>query len=145
MSDSTIPQVSENETLEAQAAVCEKESSRILIVDDALFMRKKLRKILEDNHFTVVGEADNGQDALALTASLNPDIVTMDITMPGVDGVTSLKAIKKLKPDMKVIMISALGHKSKIMDSLKSGACDFVIKPFVPERVVEVMTRMTAN
>ncbi len=117
----------------------------VMIVDDAKFMRGKLRNILENCNFHVVGEAEDGRQAVQLFGKLKPDITTMDITMPNVDGITSLKAIKKISPDAKVVMISAIGQKEKVRDSILAGAMDFIIKPFVPERVIEVVTRIAAK
>lgn len=114
----------------------------VMIVDDAKFMRKKLRSILENCNFTIAGEADDGMQAVKLYAELKPDVVTMDITMPLVDGLTALKAIKKVDPAAKVIMISALGQKEKVRDSIVAGAKDFIIKPFVAEKVAEIVSRV---
>jgi len=118
------------------------KKKKILVVDDAKFMRNKLKNILSNCNFHVVGEAEDGKQAAQLFAKLKPDVVTMDITMPNVDGITSLKAIKKINPDARVVMISALGQKDKITDSIVAGAMDFIIKPFVPDKVVEVLTRV---
>lgn len=115
---------------------------KVLIVDDAAFMRRKLRSILEQSDMEVVGEADNGRRAIDLIDACNPDIITMDITMPEVDGITSLKAIRAARPGARVIMISAIGQKEKVKDSILAGARDFIIKPFVPERVTEVISRV---
>lgn len=116
--------------------------TKVLIVDDAKFMRVKLRKILEDGGYLVVGEAEDGKEAVQLFSQLKPNITTMDITMPEVDGITALRAIRKLDPAAKVVMISALGQKEKVKDSIFAGAMDFIIKPFTPERVIEVITRV---
>lgn len=117
----------------------------VLIVDDAKFMRNKLRNILENANFKVVAEAEDGRDAVGLYNKHKPDVVTMDITMPNVDGITSLRAIKKIDPKARVIMISALGQKDKVKDSIIAGAMDFVIKPFVPEKVVEIISRIASK
>jgi two-component system chemotaxis response regulator CheY len=114
----------------------------VLIVDDTKFMRSKLRNILECGNFKIAGEAEDGQQAVAMFERLKPDVVTMDITMPNMDGISSLKEIKKFRPEAKVIMISALGQKEKVRDSLVAGASDFILKPFVPEKVLEVITRI---
>jgi len=118
---------------------------KVLVVDDAKFMRAKLKTILDGSDFEVVGEAGDGKEALNMYSRLRPDLVTMDITMPVVDGITSLKAIRKLDPDARVVMISALGQKEKIKDSIIAGARDFILKPFVPEKVVEVVTRVAGK
>jgi len=117
----------------------------VLVVDDAKFMRNKLRNILENANFKVVAEAEDGRDAVALYNKHKPDVVTMDITMPNVDGITSLRAIKKLDPKARVVMISALGQKDKVRDSIIAGAMDFVIKPFIPEKVVEIIARIAGK
>jgi two-component system, chemotaxis family, chemotaxis protein CheY len=115
----------------------------ILIVDDAKFMRNKLRSILEGAGFFIIGEAEDGRQAVQEYTKLKPDVTTMDITMPEVDGITSLKAIKKIDPKAKVVMISALGQKEKVRDSIFAGALDFIIKPFSPEKIVEIITRIS--
>lgn len=117
----------------------------VLVVDDAKFMRAKLKSILETGNFKILGEAEDGKIAVQLYAKLKPDLVTMDITMPNVDGITALKAIKKINPEAKVVMISALGQKDKVKDAIIAGASDFIIKPFIPEKVVECLTRITKN
>ncbi|MFA6449901.1 MAG: FapA family protein [bacterium] len=117
----------------------------VLIVDDAKFMRAKLRNILENGNFKVIGEAEDGSQAIQLHAKLNPDIVTMDITMANMDGLSALKALKKISPEAKVIMISALAQKDKVKECIVAGASDFVVKPFVPERVVEVVSRVASR
>ena len=113
----------------------------ILVVDDALFMRTILKKALTDAGFTVVGEAENGQVAVSRYQELRPDVVMMDITMPIMDGLTALKEIKKLAPDAVVIMCTALGQESTVMDAINSGAKDYIIKPFKPEKVTEAVKK----
>ncbi len=122
----------------------EKKKS-VLVVDDAKFMRNKLKNILENANFNVLGEAEDGKIAVQLYSKLNPDVVTMDITMPNVDGLTALKAIKKMNPKANVIMISALGQKEKVKDAIIAGAKDFIIKPFVPDKVVEIINRVAGK
>src|SRR5690606_27996797 len=112
-------------------------SKRVLIVDDAIFMRMKLKDILEKNGFEVVAEAQNGLDAIEKFKSERPDLVTMDITMPDMDGITALKGIKEIDPSAKVVMCSAMGQQSMVMDAIKSGAIDFIVKPFDSERVIQ--------
>ena len=114
----------------------------VLIVDDTKFMRSKLRNILECGNFKIAGEAEDGQQAVSMFERLKPDVVTMDITMPNMDGISSLKEIKKQRPEAKVIMISALGLKEQVRDSLVAEASDFILKPFVPEEVLEVISRI---
>lgn len=114
----------------------------VLIADDAKFMRAKLARILEDNGFSVVAEAEDGFQARELALKFNPDIITLDITMPGLDGISALKSIKEDAPDARIIMISALGQKSKVKECFIAGARDFIIKPFVEERVIDTLTKV---
>jgi two-component system chemotaxis response regulator CheY len=119
-------------------------ANRILITDDALFMRVTLKKILTEGGFEVVGEAQNGAEAVALYSQLKPDIVTMDITMPEMDGLQALKEIKKIDPSAKVVMCSAMGQKNMVVEAVQSGAKDFIVKPFQPDRVLESMRKLAA-
>ena len=116
---------------------------RILLVDDAVFMRMKLKDILEKNGYEVVGEAQNGIEAIEKYKAEKPDLVTMDITMPEMDGVTALKEIKKIDPKAKVIMCSAMGQQSMVMDAIQAGAIDFIVKPFDNDRVIESINKAT--
>ena len=116
-------------------------AARILIVDDAAFMRMMLKDILVKNGFEVVGEAENGNDALNKYKELNPDLVTMDITMPDVDGITELKKIKEFDSDAKVIMCSAMGQQAMVVEAIQNGAKDFIVKPFQADRVVEAIKK----
>lgn len=118
-------------------------SKRILLVDDAVFMRMKLKDILEKNGYEVVAEAQNGLEAIEKYKSEKPDLVTMDITMPEMDGVTALRAIKALDPKAKVIMCSAMGQQSMVMDAIQAGAIDFIVKPFDNDRVIESINKAT--
>ena len=113
----------------------------VLIVDDSRTSRRILRDILERAGFNVVGEAVDGQEGFDEYVRLNPDIVTMDITMPGVDGIESLKLIRKNNPDAKVVMITAAGQKEKMMEAVKFGAVEFVAKPFVEETVIDALSK----
>ena len=116
-------------------------SKRILLVDDAVFMRMKLKDILEKNGYEVVAEAQNGLEAIEKYMSEKPDLVTMDITMPEMDEVTSLKKIKEFDPKAKVIMCSAMGQQSMVMDAIQAGAIDFIVKPFDNDRVIESLNK----
>lgn len=109
---------------------------KILIVDDTLFMRLSLKMMLERQGYQVVGEAANGSEAILKYNQLKPDLVTMDITMPEMDGITALKAIKKIDKSAKVVMISALGQESTVRDAIVSGASGFIVKPFVEDQVM---------
>lgn len=116
-------------------------SKRVLIVDDAIFMRMKLKDILEKNGFQVVAEAQNGIEAIEKYKAERPDLVTMDITMPEMDGVTALKGIKEVDSKAKVIMCSAMGQQSMVMDAIQAGAIDFIVKPFDSERVIQSLNK----
>lgn len=116
--------------------------AKVLIVDDAAFMRMMIKDILEKNGFEVVGEASNGIVAVELYKKEKPDVVTMDITMPDMDGIEAVKAIKEFDPAAKVIMCSAMGQQSMVMDAIKSGAKDFIVKPFQADRVLEAINKV---
>jgi two-component system chemotaxis response regulator CheY len=113
----------------------------VLIVDDSRTSRRVLRDILERAGYTIVGEAVNGQEGFDEYMKLKPDIVTMDITMPVLDGIDSLKLIREADPNAKVVMITAAGQKHKMMEAVKLGAAEFVAKPFVEESVVDAISR----
>ncbi|MEY8291453.1 response regulator [Carnobacteriaceae bacterium 52-44] len=117
-------------------------TKRVLIVDDAAFMRIKLKDILEKNNYEVAGEAENGHEAIEKYKELQPDIVTMDITMPELDGVEALKEIKAFDPDASVLMCSAMGQQSMVMDAIRAGALDFIVKPFDTERVIRALDKV---
>ena len=114
-------------------------SIKILVVDDAIFMRSMIRDIFARSPFVIAGEAENGQEAIEMYKELRPDITTMDIVMPEVDGITALKEIIKLDAQAKVIMCSALGQESLIAESIEAGAKDFIVKPFQPNKVLKVV------
>lgn len=115
--------------------------AKILVVDDAAFMRMRCSKLLTDNGYDVV-EAENGLDAIAKYKESKPDAVLLDITMPEMDGLTALKEIRKVDPEAKVAMVTAMGQQSMIMDAIKSGAKDFVVKPFQPDRVLAAVKKL---
>ena len=102
----------------------------ILIVDDAAFMRMMIKDILEKNGFNIVGEASNGAQAVELYKKEKPDVVTMDITMPKLDGIEAVKLIREYDKDAKIIMCSAMGQQGMVMDAIRAGAKDFIVKPF---------------
>ncbi len=114
---------------------------RILVVDDAAFMRMMIKDILTKNGYDVVGEAADGQQAVEKYKELHPDLVTMDITMPEMDGITALKEIKKINPGSKVIMCSAMGQQAMVIDAIQAGAKDFIVKPFQADRVLEAISK----
>jgi two-component system chemotaxis response regulator CheY len=113
--------------------------ARVLVVDDAAFMRKMLSDVLAKGGHEVVGEAGNGEEAVQRFQELRPDIMTLDITMPEKDGIAALKEILALEPAARVVMCSALGQESKVLESIKAGAKDFVVKPFQPARVLDAI------
>lgn len=115
--------------------------SKVLIVDDAAFMRMMIKDILEKNGFQVVGEANNGLKAVELYKKERPDVVTMDITMPDMDGIEAVKQIKAFDPAAKVIMCSAMGQQTMVMDAIRAGARDFIVKPFQADRVLEAIRK----
>ena len=118
--------------------------ARVLVVDDAAFMRKMVSDALTKGGHEVVGEAGNGVEAITRFQELKPELTTLDITMPEKDGLTALKEIIEIDPTARVIMCSALGQESKVLESIKLGARDFVVKPFKPERVQEAVTKALA-
>jgi two-component system chemotaxis response regulator CheY len=118
--------------------------ARVLVVDDAAFMRKMVTDALVKGGHDVVGEAGNGVEAIDRYLQLRPDLTTLDITMPEKDGLTALREIISLDPDAKVIMCSALGQESKVLESIKLGAKDFVVKPFQTDRVLDAVSKALA-
>jgi two-component system, chemotaxis family, chemotaxis protein CheY len=117
--------------------------ARILVVDDAAFMRVRAAKVLEDAGHEV-SQAENGLDAVQKYADWRPDAVLMDITMPEMDGLAALKEIKKIDPGARVAMVTAMGQQAIVMEALKSGARDFVLKPFQPDRVLAALHKILA-
>ncbi len=114
---------------------------RILIVDDAAFTRRMLKDILTKNGYEVIGEAENGQIAVEKYQELHPDLVTMDIIMPQMDGISALKAIKSIDPNARIVMCSAMGQQATVIEAIRAGARDFIVKPFQPERVMEAVKK----
>ncbi|WP_029231953.1 response regulator [Butyrivibrio sp. VCB2006] len=112
---------------------------RVLIVDDSRTSRRVLRDMLERAGYEIIGEAVNGQEGYDQYVKLQPDIVTMDITMPVIDGIESLKLIRKFDPNAKVIMITAAGQKEKMVEAVKFGATEFIAKPFMEESVLSAL------
>jgi two-component system chemotaxis response regulator CheY len=115
--------------------------ARVLITDDAAFMRMMIKNILTQNGHEVVGEAANGEEAVEQYQSLKPDVTTMDITMPEKDGIAALKEILAGDPAARVVMCSALGQESKVIESIRAGAKDFIVKPFQPDRVLSAIAK----
>jgi two-component system chemotaxis response regulator CheY len=116
-------------------------AKKILVVDDAAFMRMMIKDILSKNGYEVVGEAENGAVALEKYKDLRPDLVTMDITMPEMDGITAVKEIKGMDGSARIIMCSAMGQQAMVIDAIQAGAKDFIVKPFQPERVIEAVSK----
>lgn len=114
---------------------------KVLIVDDAAFMRGSLKLILEQNGFFVAGEASNGLEGIKLYRELHPDIVTMDITMPELDGIEAIKIIRQIDSNARIIVISAMGQESKVKDAVIAGAKGFIVKPFKSEFVIETLNK----
>jgi len=116
--------------------------AKILIVDDSKTSRKILRNILEDNGHEVIGEAINGKEAVSKYTELHPDITTMDITMPEMDGLEALKEIMSIDKNAKVVMVTAAGQKTKMVDAVKYGASEFLTKPFEAEQIIEIVEKV---
>lgn len=115
---------------------------KVLVVDDAAFMRLSIMNILNRNGFKVVGEAENGLIGIKKYMELSPDIVTLDITMPEMDGIAALRAIKKYDNDAKVIVVSAMGQESYIKEAVMNGAKGFIVKPFKEDHVVKTLNSL---
>ncbi len=117
--------------------------AKLMIVDDASFMRVSIKKMLESCDYEIVAEAGNGLEAVEKFPLANPDIVTMDITMPDMNGIEALKEIKKIDPNAKVVMVSAMGQENLIREAVLSGASSFIVKPFQKDKLVEVLDGLT--
>lgn len=116
-------------------------AKRILVVDDAMFMRATVKRILEQGGYEIAGEAENGELAVRQYIELKPDAVLMDITMPVLDGISAAKAILKADPKAVVLMCTALGQQNLVIDAIKSGVKDYIVKPFQPDRVIEGISK----
>ena len=114
--------------------------AKVLVVDDAEFLRMRISKMLTSQGHTII-EADNGQNAVSVYKSAHPDVVLMDITMPEMDGLSALKEIKALDPTAKVVMLTALGQDTVVLEAIRTGASDFVVKPFDPNRVLAAVNK----
>jgi len=115
---------------------------RVLIVDDAIFMRRMIADILKKEGFEIVGEAGTGAQAVETYRQLQPDLVTMDIIMPDMSGIDAVREIMKEYSNAKILMVSAMGQQSLVVEAIQAGAKDFVIKPFQPSRVLESVNRI---
>jgi len=118
---------------------------RILIVDDAAFMRMMIKNIITKNGYEVVGEAENGQVAVELYKQHKPDLVTMDITMPEMNGIEGVKAIRSIDPNANIIMCSAMGQQAMVMEAIQAGAKDFIVKPFQQDRILQAIERVLSR
>ncbi|MEG2708206.1 MAG: response regulator [Vagococcus sp.] len=115
----------------------------VLVVDDAVFMRMKLKDVLEKNNYHVIAEAKNGVEAIASYKAKRPDFVLMDIVMPEMDGMEALKRIRKLDPDAKVIICSAIGQQNIVLEAVREGAIDFIVKPFEDDRLIKSLDQFS--
>ncbi|MBO0476954.1 response regulator [Vagococcus sp. DIV0080] len=115
----------------------------VLVVDDAVFMRMKLKDVLEKNNYQVIAEAKNGVEAIASYKAKRPDFVLMDIVMPEMDGMEALKRIRKLDPDAKVIICSAMGQQNIVLEAVREGAIDFIVKPFEDDRLIKSLDQFS--
>ncbi len=118
---------------------------RVMVVDDALFMRNMLKDIFVRAGYDVIAEAENGEMALQLYQETKPDLVTMDIVMPKKSGIEALQDIIAEDPEACVVMVSALGQDSLVLDAVESGAKDFIVKPFKEDKVLEIVKRITGH
>jgi two-component system chemotaxis response regulator CheY len=118
---------------------------RVLIVDDALIMRKRIKDIAERAGWEVAGEAANGEEAVAMYDRVSPDLVTLDIVMPKMDGVTALKQVLANDPAAQVVMISAVDQRDKLTECIEHGAVDFIVKPFDADRLTKFFGKLLTN
>lgn len=117
-------------------------AKKVLICDDAAFMRMMIKDILLKNGYEIAGEAENGMKAVEKYKEVKPDLVMMDITMPEMDGIQALKKIKEVDPGAVVVMCSAMGQQAMVIESIQSGAKDFIVKPFDKDRVLEAVKKV---
>ncbi|SDF47934.1 two-component system, chemotaxis family, response regulator CheY [Sporolituus thermophilus DSM 23256] len=122
-----------------------KTLAKILICDDSAFMRMMLKKVLVDHGHEVIGEASDGRQAVQMYRQYRPDLTTMDITMPKMDGIEAVRLIHEEDPLARIIMVTAVGQRSIITEALKAGASDFIVKPFVPSQVVETINKVLVS
>jgi len=116
--------------------------ARVLIADDASFMRQMIREIIEPEGFEIVGEAGDGEEAVEQYQALRPDIVTMDIVMPKRSGIDAVRGIVEIDPDACIVMCSALGQETLVMEAIQAGAKDFIVKPFKPDAVLATLSKI---
>lgn len=122
------------------------EKLSFVVVDDAVFMRTLLKKMIEEvEGYTVVGEGSNGYEAIEKAKLFQPDVMTLDITMPELDGINAVSEVLKFSPNTKIIMVSAMGQQSMVIEAIKLGAKDFVVKPFEKSRVVQAIKNVLSE
>lgn len=119
--------------------------ARVLIADDALFARILLRKIFTDGGHEVIGEASTGREAVEKYAELRPDVVTLDIIMPDMDGIEALRKIKEIDPNARVVMITSVDSEKKVVECIEAGALGYIIKPFEPSQVLSEINRVLSK
>jgi len=119
-------------------------SKRLLVTDDAMSIREMIKDAAQENGWEIVGEACNGAEAVERFDESRPDVTTLDLVMPGTDGLHALEGIRKLDPDAKVLVVSALEQRSVLKDALKKGAADFIVKPFDKQRLVDTLEKLLA-
>jgi len=118
---------------------------KVLIVDDAAFMRLTIKTVLEHNNFEIVGEAENGRVAFEKYKMLQPDVVTMDITMPEMSGIDALKIIRQYDSNAKIVMISAMGQEMLVREAIVNGAASFIVKPFKEEQIIYTIKKVVGE
>lgn len=118
---------------------------KVLIVDDASVVRLMIKKILKDSDFTIVGEAENGIEALVKYKELKPDVVTMDMVMPGADGIQATRDIVSFDKDAKVVIVSGIDQREMLMKAIGAGACSYIVKPFESDRVISTLNEVLAT
>lgn len=121
------------------------ENLTFLVVDDAIFMRTVIKRMLTEAGYNVVGEAGNGMQAIEMAKTLEPDIVILDITMPEMDGIQAIDGILEVIPNTKIIMCSAMGQQSRVVEAIKKGAKDFIVKPFDKTRVLQAIQNVMSR
>jgi len=119
--------------------------ARVLLVDDLRFIKIIEKKILEENGHQIIGDAQNGREAIKLYMELKPDVVLMDITMPELNGIEALKEIIALDPHAKVIICSAISHEKSLYQAVKEGAKEYIIKPFSTERLISTINKVLGH
>jgi two-component system chemotaxis response regulator CheY len=139
-----VLRLTERFQVRAARSTNEDDMARILVVDDAAFMRRMVSDVLTSGGHEVVGEAADGNEAVERYKELRPDVMTLDITMPEKDGLTALRELIAIDPGATVVMCSALGQESKVLEAVKAGAKDFIAKPFEPQRVLTAIEKVTA-